>query len=84
MSQGLLTLLYKIPTAFRPKNRYSYIIEIADSESDLGLYDKALVSKIFAFYHLLENALGRTGRRGHVQLGNYRNVFKNFEGFEGV
>ena len=57
------------PPAFRPKTVYSYVIEVADPESDLGLHDKALVSKIFSFYHL-ENALGRPGSRGHVYLGN--------------
>ena len=48
---------------------YSYVIEVADSESDLCLFSTALVSKIFAFYHLLEYARGRPGRRGHVHLG---------------
>ena len=49
---------------------YSYVIEVADSESDFGLHGKALVSEIFAFYHLLEYARGRPGRRGHVHLGH--------------
>ena len=40
-----------------------YKIEVADSESDHGLLVNALVSEIFAFYHLLEYALGRQGRR---------------------
>ena len=31
-------------------------IEVADSESDHGLLVNALVSEIFAFYHLLEYA----------------------------
>ena len=48
---------------------YSYVIEVADSESDLGLFNRGLVSEIFAFYHLQENAFGRPGRRGHVHLG---------------
>ena len=48
---------------------YSYVIEVADSESDLGLHDRALVSDIFSFYHL-EYARGRPGRRGHVHLGH--------------
>ena len=43
---------------------YSYVIDVADSESDLGLHGSALVSEIFAFYHL-ENAR----RRGSVHLG---------------
>ena len=42
---------------------YSYVGEVADSESDLGLHGKPLVSEIFAFYHLLEYARGRPGRR---------------------
>ena len=54
--------------AFRPKIVYSYVIEVADSESDLGLCNRCLVSEIFAFYHLQENALRRPGRRGHVHL----------------
>ena len=49
---------------------YSYVIEVADSESDLGLHGRGLVSEIFAFYHLLEYARGRPGRRGHVHLGH--------------
>ena len=49
---------------------YSYVIEVADSESDLGLHGKPLVSEIFAFYHLLKYARGRQGRRGHVHLGH--------------
>ena len=46
--------------SFRPKSpsrclidlklMYSYVIEVADSESDFGLHDKTLVSEIFAFY----------------------------------
>ena len=54
-------LVYKIPPAFSTKISLflvSYVIEVADSESDLGLHDKALVSEIFAFYHLLESARG--------------------------
>ena len=62
---------------------YSYVIEVAGSESDLGLHDKALLFKIVAFYHLLENALDRPGRRGHEHLGNSRKNFENFEGFDG-
>ena len=56
---------------------YSYVIEVADSESDLGLHGKALVSEIFEFYHLLEYARGRPGRHGHVHLG--QNFFDVFE-----
>ena len=39
-------------------------IEVADSESDLVFFSTALVSEIFAFYHLLECARGRPGRCG--------------------
>ena len=38
-------------------NMYSYVIDIADSESGLGWHNKAIVSEIFAFDNLLENAL---------------------------
>ena len=48
---------------------YSYVVEVADSEYDLGLHGKHLVSEIFAFYHL-EYARGRLGRRGHVHVGH--------------
>ena len=48
---------------------YSYVIEVAHSESDLGLHGKPLVTEIFAFYHL-KYARGRPGRRGHVHLGH--------------
>ena len=60
---------------------YSYVIEVADSESDLVIFSTALVSEIFAFYHLLEYALGRPGRRGHVHLGHNFSIqifFKTF------
>ena len=67
--------------AFRPKIVYFYVIEVNDSESDLGLFSTALVSKIFAFNHLLEYARGGPGSRGHVHLG--QNVFEGFEGSEG-
>ena len=40
---NLVALLYKT-TAFLPKIVYSYVNEVADSESDLGLHGKALVS----------------------------------------
>ena len=69
---------------------YSYVIEVADSESDLGLHGNALISEIFAFYHL-EYARGRPGRRGRVHLGRHFflmflrviRVYEDFEGFEG-
>ena len=69
------------PPSFPPKIVYSYVIEVADSESDLSLHSRALVSEIFAFYHLLEYARGRPGRRGHVHLGHNISIqifFSNF------
>ena len=68
------------PPLFDLKIVYSYVIEVADSESDLGLHGRALVSEIFAFYHL-EYARGRPGRRGHVHIGHNFSIqffFKNF------
>ena len=59
-----------LPPLFDLKIVYSYVIEVADSESDLDLHGRALVSEIFAFYHLLEYARGRPGRRDHVHLGH--------------
>ena len=65
---------------------YSYVIEVADSDSDLGYHAKALVSEIFAFYHL-EYARGRPRRRGHVHLGQnffmFLRLIRVYEGFEG-
>ena len=58
------------PSLFDRKVVYYYVIEVADSESELCLHGKALVSEIFAFYYLLEYARGRPGRRGHVHLGH--------------
>ena len=80
----------KPPPAFRPKIVYSYVIEVANSKSVLGLFSTALVSEIFAFYHLLKNAQDRPGRRGHVHLGQnsffkfFFNNYESYEGFEGV
>ena len=81
-------VLSQNPPLFQLKLVYSYVIEVADSESDLGLYRTALVSEIFAFYHL-ENARGRPGRRGHVHLDQnflmflrFIRVFEGFEGFD--
>ena len=67
-----LAILKKIPPPplFRLKLVYSYVIEVADSEYQLHFNHKPLVSKIFAFYHLLKYARGRPGRRGHVHLGH--------------
>ena len=61
---------FTTPPLFDLKLVYSYLIEVADSESDLGLHGKPLVSEIFTFYHLLEYARSRPGRRGHVHLGH--------------
>ena len=38
------------PLSDRPKIKVIDKFEVADSESDFGLHDKALVSEIFAFY----------------------------------
>ena len=65
-----MVLVGKPSSLFDLKIGYSYVIEIADSESELDLHGRALVSEIFAFYHLLEYARGRPGRRGHVHLGH--------------
>ena len=73
------------PPLFDLKIVYSYVIEVADSESGLGLRGNALVSErswAFAFYHLLENALWRPGRRGSVHLG--QTCFEGIEGFEDI
>ena len=57
------------PGFCRLKLVYSYVIEVADSEYQLYLHHKALVSEISLYYHPLEYARGRPGRRGHVHLG---------------
>ena len=66
----VLALLYKPPSLFELKLIYSYVIEVADSESDLGFFQYCSSSEIFEFYHLLEYSRGRPGRRGHVHLGH--------------
>ena len=38
------------PLSDRPTIKIIDKLEVADSESDFGLHDKALVSEIFAFY----------------------------------
>ena len=48
------------PPLFDLKIENSYIIEVADFESDLGLC--SLVSELFAFYHI------RSGRFGRVHV----------------
>ena len=81
-----MALVYKLSPAFRPKinvflcNRgrwfrlWSWFVQYCSS---LGV----------AFYHLLEYALGRPGRRGHVHLGQkfvlmFLRVIRVYEGFE--
>ena len=69
------------PPLFDLKIVYSYVVEVSDSEYDLGLHGRALVSEIFAFYHLLKYVRGRPGRRGHVHLGHNFSIqicFQNF------
>ena len=70
---------YNLPF-FDVKIVYSYVIEIANSESD-GLHGKDLVSEILAIYLLLENARGRPGRRGHVHLGQNFLIFWSYKRF---
>ena len=36
---------------------YSYVIEVADFESERIFCDYAILTELFAFYHLQENAL---------------------------
>ena len=83
-----MALVYNPLPFFDLKLVYFYVIEVADSESDLGLFSTALVSEIFAFYHLLEYARSRPERRGHVHLGQivflmFLKVIRVYEGFEG-
>ena len=40
------------PPLFDLKIVYSYVIEVADSESDLGLHGRALVSEIMVFLRI--------------------------------
>ena len=75
------TPLQPPPPLFDLKIVYSYVIEVADSESDLGLHGRALVSEIFAFYHLLKYARDRPGRRGHVHLGHNFSIQNFFQKF---
>ena len=51
---------------------YFFVIEVADSETDLGLFSTALVPNILLFYHLLDYARGRSVPRGHLH------IFQNF------
>ena len=46
--ETISVLVYK-PPLFDLKIVYPYVIEVADSESDLGLHGKALVSEIHVF-----------------------------------
>ena len=55
---------------------YFYVSEVADCETDLGLFSTALVPDILLFYHLLDYAQGRPGRRGHLHIG--QNFYTNF------
>ena len=72
---NIRALLENPPALFDLKLMHSYVIELTDSESDLVcFFSTALVSEIFAFYHLLEYARSRPGRRGHVHLGHYFSI----------
>ena len=84
---GYVALVYKSPR-FRPKNNVFYVFEVADSESNLSLHGKALVSEILAFNHLLKYPRGQLGHRGHVHLGQnfffmILRVIRVYEGFWG-
>ena len=48
---------------------FSKVIEVADSEYDIGFHSSTLDSEIYVFYHLREYALGRPGRRSHLHIG---------------
>ena len=50
-------------------------MEIADSKSDFGFFNKGLVSKIFTFYHLKNNAFGLPGLRGYKHLGLFQKQY---------
>ena len=72
----------KAPQLFELEIVYSYVIEVANSESDLSLQSNAQVSEIFGFYHLLKNAIRQPKCRGHVHLGNSQNILRILRGFE--
>ena len=48
--------LKKAP-ALRSKILYSYVIKVADSETDFGLCNRTPVSEIIEFYHIQKNAI---------------------------
>ena len=51
-------------------------MEVADTKSDFGFFfNKGLVSKIFTFYNLKDNAFGRPGLRGCEHLGRFQKQF---------
>ena len=52
MIENLVLLEKPPPPLFDPKLVYSYVIEVADSESDLGFFSTALVSEIFLFLRI--------------------------------
>ena len=73
-----LILLYKKNPSVYLKIVYSYVIEVAESESDLGWHDKALVSKIFVFLRIrmiitIENA------QNPQKLSNTLKTFKTLK-----
>ena len=45
-----MALVYN-PPLFDLKVVYSYVIEVADSESDVGLFSTVLILEIFEFFH---------------------------------
>ena len=58
---------------------YFYVIEVADSESDLGLHGKALVSEILLFYHLLDIHEVDQDVVVMYTLVNFFNVFETYK-----
>ena len=53
---SLIIVIIVIKTAHLHNLVYSYVIEVADFESQLGLFSSTLVLEIFALNHLLEIA----------------------------
>ena len=58
------------PPLFDLKVVYSYVIQVADSESDLGLHGKALVSEILIFLQLRVTyfSIKRQSIRGNASI----------------
>ena len=61
-----MVLIYNPPPLFDLKIVYYYVIEVADSESDLGLHGKALVLEIHVFARI----------RVTITIENYRTTIR--------